>query len=71
MSRMCRVMSALFVIALAGCQSISVDSEYGPGMAYEGLGTTYAWLAPQVAPGDEWLKNESLSAAIRQRVDDG
>jgi hypothetical protein len=65
-------MIAAIVIALVGCQSVKVTSEYGPGMSYDGLGSTYAW-GPPPAPSrtEPWVDNPSLNAAIRQRVDDG
>jgi hypothetical protein len=63
------VVAALLALALAGCSSVRVDTDYDPQADFSAL-HSYAWLAESQPPtGDPRIDNALVDARIRGAID--
>jgi hypothetical protein len=63
------VAGALLALALAGCASVRVDTDYDPQADFSAL-HSYAWLAESQPPtGDPRIDNTLVDARIRGAID--
>ena len=59
----------LLLVALSGCSSIEVSTDYDSSVSFSGY-RTYAWIpGPQERTGDPRLDNSLLDARIREAVE--
>jgi hypothetical protein len=62
-------LAALLTLALAGCSSIRIDTDYDPQADFSAL-RSYAWLAETQPPtGDPRIDNALVDARIRDAID--
>lgn len=63
------VLAVLLVVALGGCSTMEISTDYNPSTEFSGL-RTYKWLpGPQGNPDDPRIDNSLLDARIRKAVE--